>query len=71
MIAYWGCVTVGAAAVAAITSWLYIHFILAVEMVESAELRKKEIGRRRRGMKAFFVCGTKPNVVHLDDAQRQ
>ena len=40
-------------------------------MVESAELRKKEIGRRRRGMKAFFVCGTKPNVVHLDDAQRQ
>ena len=66
MIAYWGCVTSGQQ-----PSHRGYTYTIAVEMVESAELRKKEIGRRRRGMKAFFVCGTKPNVVHLDDAQRQ
>ena len=67
MIAHWGCVTGQQPSHRG-----YTYSILAAEMVESAELRKKEIGRRRRGMKAFFVCGTKPNVVHLDDdAQRQ
>lgn len=67
MIAYWGCVTTGRQQ----ASHHGKTYTIAAEMVESAELRKKEIGRRRRGMKAFFVCGTKPNVVHLDDAQRQ
>ena len=68
MIAYWGCVTTGRRQQPSLRGNTYT---IAAEMVESAELRKKEIGRRRRGMKAFFVCGTKPNVVHLDDAQRQ